>query len=82
MTKLEEWLEYKTRNLICLVPREDAESVITCHERTLCDCEILKFKAVIEKLKAALESLAHQNGNEFAMQSEAQEALEINPEKL
>lgn len=40
-----------------------------------------KLQKERDDYRATLESLAHQNGNEFAMQSEAQEALDKYPKR-
>jgi hypothetical protein len=55
MTKIHSKLAEMRKGLVCLVPRPNAESVITSHERTLCDCQVLE---IITALEQALESEA------------------------
>jgi len=43
--------------LVCLVPRKEAGG-ITCHEKTLCDCQVLEIADRLDKLKAIAVELA------------------------
>lgn len=44
--------------LVCLVPREGSSSALTCHENTLCDCQVLEIADRLDKLKAIAVELA------------------------
>lgn len=45
-------------NLVCLVPSKDSYHVITSHEKTLCDCEVLEIINELEqKLAKATERI-------------------------
>ena len=54
-----EEIEGKLKGLVCLVPKPGAQHTITCHEKTLCDCEVLtitgKLLAVVKEMRGALE---------------------------
>lgn len=49
----------RTNDYVCLVPKPDAESIITCHEYSnkICDCDILYMITRIHKLEKALEEI-------------------------
>lgn len=62
-------LNNNKKGLVCLVPIDGAECLLTCHEKTLCDCQVLKIidksetlithlADRVEKLEAALEFYA------------------------
>ncbi len=41
--------------LACLVPRDMlGGSVITCHEKTLCDCQVLEIFKALDEMRADL----------------------------
>lgn len=44
--------EYR-KGLVCLVPRKGLGG-ITCHEKTLCDCQVLEIFAELDKVKLQL----------------------------
>jgi len=76
--------EYRKR-LVCLVPRAEAISegtwLLTSHEYSLCDCQVLEIfaahDALAEKLRTATEALTFECGNRCAGQNpcNAREAL-------
>ena len=43
------YIEKYRKGLVCLVPREGAECALTCHEKTLCDCQVLEIFAAYDR---------------------------------
>lgn len=44
--------------LVCLVPRADSKYGITCHEKTLCDCQVLEIFAALDAALAERDEYA------------------------
>jgi len=42
------------KGLVCLVPKRGSEFTMTCHEKTLCDCQVLEIFAAYDSLEAKL----------------------------
>ena len=40
------------KGLVCLVPKRGSEFTMTCHEKTLCDCQVLEIFAAYDSLEA------------------------------
>lgn len=47
-------LEEKRKGLVCLVPKPGDKHVLTSHEKTLCDCQVLEIIDYAERLEKAL----------------------------
>lgn len=47
MSKVDEY----RNGLVCLVPRTGSDSVITSHEKTLCDCQVLEIFAALDEAR-------------------------------
>jgi hypothetical protein len=54
MTDIKQELEKIKKGLVCLVPRKGLGG-ITCHEKTVCDCQVLKIISCLEIALVALE---------------------------
>lgn len=64
MTLKEHLEKIKSRGLVCLVPKKEAinknSMLLTSHEKTLCDCEVLQLIQIIEVLAEANEFIEHE----------------------
>ena len=50
-------VEKYRKGLVCLVPKPGSDSVITSHEKTLCDCQVLEIFDALDAANAEIERL-------------------------
>lgn len=53
-------LEELKRGLVCLVPLQRIAG-LTCHEKTLCDCQVLEVFSEVDALQAEVDELRYGN---------------------
>lgn len=71
--------EYR-KGLVCLVPNPGSDSVITSHEKTLCDCQVLEIFTAYDELQsenAKLQLMAENYRSKLAEIAAPQYGLEM-----
>lgn len=53
------------KGLVCLVPNPGAQNVITCHEYSICDCEVLKLTSALRLSIEIAENVIEFSHNEI-----------------
>ena len=41
--------KYGKKTLVCLIPKKESKIGVTCHEKTLCDCEVIDLLNKLQK---------------------------------